>query len=342
MDLIAFGTVFLEIVFGQVQALPGPGEEIYADEFAISCGGGAVTVASAARGFGVRAGLSSVLGDDLGSRVVEEHCRRLGVDLSPSRYVAGRVAGITVVLNFEGDRAFVSYVPPRPAERPEAEQWLDVLRDYRPAWCYLHAGSGVSGLLREARSLGVKIALDLALNDIADHRDAVLECAPLADVFLPNTEELMRLTGAGTLAAAIGAAAELSPCVVVKRGPDGAVVADRTGRTYVTEGLRPVVVRDRTGAGDAFAGALIGALCTGASITEAAAKGNEAGSRTVSMLGAVGEVEVEGLSAAAPLLAASLLRTAAGDHMAGDRMAAGDRRVPRARDEPNGHGRGGR
>src|SRR5262249_61113079 len=73
VDLIAFGTVFLEIVFGQVPALPGPGEEIYADEFAISCGGGAVTVASAARRFDVRAGLSSLLGDDLGTRVVEEH-----------------------------------------------------------------------------------------------------------------------------------------------------------------------------------------------------------------------------------------------------------------------------
>src|SRR5262249_17351021 len=253
--------------------------------------------------------------------VVEEHCHRLGVDLSPSRYVAGRVAGITVVLNFDGDRAFVSYVPPRPAaEGPETKHWLETLREDRPAWCYLPAWGRVRRLPQEARSLGVKIALDLALNDIADDRDAVLACASLADVFLPNTEELMRLTRVETVAAAIDAAAELSPCVVVKRGADGAVVADRTGRRHVTEGLRPGVVRDGTGAGDAFAGALIGALCTGASITEAAAAGNEAGSRTVSMLGAVGEVEVEGLSPAAPLLAASLLRTAGGD-----RVAPGDR-----------------
>ena len=45
MDVIAFGTVFLEVVFGEVPALPGPGEEIYTDQFAFSCGGGAVTVA---------------------------------------------------------------------------------------------------------------------------------------------------------------------------------------------------------------------------------------------------------------------------------------------------------
>jgi sugar/nucleoside kinase (ribokinase family) len=328
MDLIAFGTVFLEIVFGQVPALPGPGEEIYADEFAVSCGGGAVTVASAASRYGVQASLSALLGDDLGSRIVEEHCRHRGVDLSPSRYVPGRVAGITVVLNFDADRAFVSYVPPRPAtERPERERWLDVLREYRPAWCYLHASTETCGLLREVRSLGVRIALDLALNDIADDRDAVLRCVRQADVFLPNTDELMRLTRAGTLEAAFDAASAWCPCVVVKRGPDGATVIDRAGRTDVTEGLRQVEVRDRTGAGDAFAGALIGALCKGASITEAAAAGNEAGSETVSILGAVGEVEVEGLSTAAPLLAATLMRA-----------TAGNPRTPPAPGAPDGRG----
>src|SRR5262249_20358459 len=45
MDLIVFGSVFLELVFSHVPALPGPGEEIYSDEFAMSCGG-AVIVAS--------------------------------------------------------------------------------------------------------------------------------------------------------------------------------------------------------------------------------------------------------------------------------------------------------
>ena len=32
MDVIAFGTMFLEIVFGDVPSLPAPGEEIFADE----------------------------------------------------------------------------------------------------------------------------------------------------------------------------------------------------------------------------------------------------------------------------------------------------------------------
>ena len=59
----------------------------------MSCGG-AVTSASAAAEAGAKAGLCTVLGDDLGSRVVLEHCARAGVDLSPSaRRAAGAAPG---------------------------------------------------------------------------------------------------------------------------------------------------------------------------------------------------------------------------------------------------------
>ena len=196
MDLIAFGTIFLEIVFGDVPSLPAPGEEVFADEFAISCGGGAVTAASAASRIGASAGMSTLLGEDLGSRVAEEYCHRAGVDLSACQRVTGPAAGITVVMNYAGDRAFLSYLPPRAqTESREHERWLEVLRRERPAWCYLHAHRGMAGLIQEARDLGIRVAVDVALNDIAADPAAVLACARLADVFLPNSEELLRLTG---------------------------------------------------------------------------------------------------------------------------------------------------
>src|SRR5262249_60058270 len=106
MDLIAFGTMFLEIVFGDVPALPAPGEEIFADEFAISCGG-AVTAASAASRMGAGAGLSTLLGEDLGSPVVEEFCHRARADLSASQRVPGPAAP----------------PPPAPAAPPLASLW---------------------------------------------------------------------------------------------------------------------------------------------------------------------------------------------------------------------------
>jgi sugar/nucleoside kinase (ribokinase family) len=310
LDMISFGSVFLELVFGHVPGLPKPGEEVFTEEFAVSCGG-AVSSASAAARAGALAGLCTTLGDDLGSRVVMEHCARVGVDLSPSLRVCHRCAGITVVLNFEGDRAFVSNVPAQARRGPaEIARWHAVLRRTRPRWCYLHAEPGVPGFLREARELGAKIALDVSLGD-ERHRDLVVDCIRLADVFIPNADELMRLTGADALGPALAAGLAWGTPLVVKRGAAGAVIAGPDGVTEIAEGVRPVTVRDLTGAGDAFAGAMIAALLRGAPLAEAVVAANAAGSEAVGRLGAVGEVEVPGISAAGQALGASFIDQAA-------------------------------
>jgi len=302
--MISFGSVFLELVFGHVPELPRPGEEIFTEEFAFSCGG-AVNSASAAATAGARAGLCTVLGEDLGSRVVIEHCARLGVDLSPSVRVRRRSAGVTVVLNFDGDRAFVSNIPARRSQ-PEIDRWRDVLRRTRPRWCYLHAGPGVPDFLRDARELGSKIALDVSLGDEREG-DVVVDCVRLADVFIPNEDELLRLTGADTLGPALSAATAWGTPLVVKRGPAGAVIASPDGMTEVAEGIRPVEVKDRTGAGDAFAGAMIAALVRGVPLTEAVVAANSAGSEAVARLGAVGEVDVSGIAAVGQTLGARFI-----------------------------------
>lgn len=306
MDMISFGSVFLELVFGQVTKLPRPGEEVFTEEFAVSCGG-AVSSASAAATAGARAGLCTVLGDDLGSRVVTEHCARRGVDVSPSLRVRHRSAGITVVLNFDGDRAFVTNVPAQARRGPaEVDRWRGVLRTIRPRWCYVHAGHGVPEFMREARELGSKIALDVSLGD-ERQGDVVIDCVRLADVFIPNEAELQRLTRTDDTGAAVAAAAAWGTPLVVKRGAAGALVVSPDGVTEVADGVRRVRVRDLTGAGDAFAGAMIAALVRGAPLTDAVVAANAAGSEAVARLGAVGEVEVAGISTAGQTLGAKFI-----------------------------------
>jgi sugar/nucleoside kinase (ribokinase family) len=296
MDMISFGSVFLELVFGHVPALPRPGHEIFAEEFAISCGG-SVTSATAAARAGALAGVCTQLGDDLGGRVVAEHCEREGIDLSSSVRLPRRATGITMVLNYDGDRSFVTHVPPLPqAEPPEHSRWLEVLRSRRPAWVYVHAGSGRTDFLTAAREQGTKVLLDVSLNAIGQARSAVLECIPLADVFTPNQSELLQLSGTSSLDSALATAAGWGTPVVVKMGADGALVIGPDGVAEIRDGVAKVEVADLTGAGDSFAGALIARLLRGAPLTEAVVAANRAGSAAAGRLGAVGPVQVEGLS----------------------------------------------
>jgi sugar/nucleoside kinase (ribokinase family) len=290
VDMISFGMVFLELVFGQLDRLPEPGEEVFTDEFSISCGG-AVTSATAAAAGGAKAGVCARLGEDFGSQVAIEHCASAGIDLSASLRIPGSAAGITAVLNFSGDRGFVTQLPAGGfGGQPERDRWLSVLREEPPAWCYLHGGIGVPPFLRAARELGCKIMLDISLGDEREG-EAIFECIRLADVFVPNSAELLRLTGAPTVEQAMTAARAWGTQLVVTRGAEGALVSRPDGSfTQVREGVRDVVVKDLTGAGDNFAGALIAALLGGASITEAVVAANEAGSKAVGQLGAIGPV----------------------------------------------------
>jgi sugar/nucleoside kinase (ribokinase family) len=290
VDMISFGMVFLELVFGQLDRLPEPGEEVFTDEFSISCGG-AVTSATAAAAGGARASVCARLGEDFGSQVTIEHCTAAGIDLSTSVRIPGSAAGITAVLNFSGDRGFVTQLPPGGfGGQSERDRWLSVLRADPPAWCYLHGGIGVPPFLRAARELGCKVMLDISLGDEREG-EAIFECIKLADVFVPNSAELLRLTGSPTIEQAIAAASEWGTQLVVTRGADGALVSHPDGSfTQVRDGVREVEVKDLTGAGDNFAGALIAALLTGAPITEAVVAANEAGSKAVAQLGAIGSV----------------------------------------------------
>jgi sugar/nucleoside kinase (ribokinase family) len=294
LEVVVFGGFFLELVFGHVPRWPGPGEEIFTDEFALSCGG-AITVADAAARGGARTGIAARFGPDLGSRVVQHHAASVGVDLSPSVWGPEPAAGITVVANFAAERSFLSHVPERGHRAAEIARWTEVLRRERPAWCCLHAGAGVAPFLREARRLGVAILLDASFEATDAQPAAVLECARLADVFVPNEAELQRLTGGLPTAESAALAARWCPQVVVKLGPAGALLLEGGTVEEIAEGLEDVVVRDRTGAGDAFAGAMLATLVRGGTLRQAVVAGNSAGSQAVARPGGVGEVHLGGL-----------------------------------------------
>jgi len=171
-----------------------------------------------------------------------------------------------------------------------------MLRSHRPAWCYLHAGPGKQDFLREARELGAKTLVDVNLETSERSPADVIECVQLADVFVPNEAELVLLTRTDGLESALEAAVLWGTPVVVKQGEGGALIVGPDGMLPVAEGVAPVEVADRTGAGDAFAGGMIAALARGLPLQHAVVAGNGAGSEAVGRLGAVGPVRVQGLS----------------------------------------------
>lgn len=144
----------------------------------------------------------------------------------------------------------------------------------------------VRAAVESANSRGVPVSVDPASAGFIGHlgADDFLAAAGGVDVLLPNADEARLLTG---LTDAEKAAAELSrrfPLVVVTLGADGALVAS-DGAVTARVPPEPARAVDSTGAGDAFNGAFLAALLTGADPATAAAAGCHAGALAVALPG---------------------------------------------------------
>ncbi|MGW3648606.1 carbohydrate kinase family protein [Streptomyces sp. NPDC000878] len=144
----------------------------------------------------------------------------------------------------------------------------------------------VAVALESARARGVPVSLDPASAGFLVELgvDRCLDLMSGVDILLPSRDEACLLTG---LPDPADAAAKLSrhvPLVVAKQGAEGAIVA-RAGTVCARVPAVPATPRDTTGAGDAFTGAFLAALLTGAGPEDAAAEGCRAGARAVERVG---------------------------------------------------------
>ncbi|MDQ0931765.1 carbohydrate kinase family protein [Streptomyces turgidiscabies] len=177
--------------------------------------------------------------------------------------------------------------------RLDADDWSDellngVARLHLSGYLLFSAPSRafVAVALESARARGVPVSLDPASAGFLVELgvDRFLDLASGVDVLLPSRDEACLLTG---LTEPADAAAKLSrhvPLVVAKQGAEGALVA-RSGTLCARVPAVPATPRDTTGAGDAFTGAFLAALLTGADPEEAATQGCRAGARAVERVG---------------------------------------------------------
>ncbi|MET8831560.1 PfkB family carbohydrate kinase [Streptomyces sp. NPDC004610] len=152
---------------------------------------------------------------------------------------------------------------------------------------FSESGRALAGVaLAAARGRGVPVSLDPAstgfLRELGVER--FLSLVAGLDVLLPSGAEASLLTGLSDVAQAAAALSRRVPLVVVKDGARGALVA-RAGAVPARVAAIPATPRDTTGAGDAFTGAFLATLLTGAGAGEAAAQGCRAGAAAVEGVG---------------------------------------------------------
>ncbi|WP_030106643.1 ribokinase [Actinoalloteichus caeruleus] len=281
-----------------VDRRPGPGETVLGSDTTVAPGGKGANLAVAAARLGGRVSLLAAVGTDQHGDLLRASLRDAGVgtDLVRDDERPTGVAYITVTADGEN-----SIVVAPGANSSVSEADVDAA-SHRIATATVLTCSlevplpAVRRAVRVATEAGVRVVVNLS--PVADLGGEVLGAL---DPLIVNEHEASHLLAAA-LPGPPGAEATGPPSVrarrtardllalgprsaVVTLGPAGAVVAERDAEPIMVP-APPVRAVDSTGAGDAFAGALVARLAGGASLIDAARTAVRAAALSVTRPGA--------------------------------------------------------
>ena len=297
-DVLVAGEYFCDLVCAGLDGAPRLGAEHMADDLVIMPGG-TYTMALALTRLGLDTRWANTFGNDLFSRYVRDMAAADGIDASAFTFRDQPVQRVSVAYSARGERGFISFSqpavtppPPSSVETIDAGYLLQTFR-FEPDWLSFVAAQ---------KARGAKILLDCRGGDFDLDTPGVSELVGLADIFSPNAEEALRLTGTETIDAAGTRLAGLAPLVVIKCGADGAQVHDKTGMFRVPSPRIEVV--DTVGAGDSFNAGLLAGLVRGSALEEAVTLGVLCGSLSTTATGGRACPTADALEAFAQTLAA--------------------------------------
>ncbi len=264
VDVFLNGTVFLDIIFTGLPAMPKSGTEVWAEGMG-SCPGGIANLATATARLGLRTALGAAFGDDdYGEFCWRTLERQEHIDLSRSRRYPEWHSPVTVSVSVEKDRRMITHghPPPEPAAEmigtpPSARAIIVDLTADRP----LCAGHPDRAWADVAVAGGSLVFADVGWDPSGAWDTAVLDQLDHCHAFLPNAVEAMRYTRTDSPQEAVYALADRVPLAIVTNGQAGAYAIDNTTGEEASAPALRVDAIDATGAGDVFGAAVtVGSL----------------------------------------------------------------------------------
>jgi sugar/nucleoside kinase (ribokinase family) len=273
-DFVIPGSYFCDLIFTGFPHFPELGTEIYTDAFTVTAGGVLNTVVALNR-LGMKTAWLGAVGNDFFSRYALETAEQSGVDTRLIQHLDAPLQRVTVAISYPNDRAFVTYVDNTPPDIDLLAGIVDTVDTRHLHFPGLVSDPRTPEVLQRARARGISISMD------CQHRPETLDTPPVRDVlahldiFMPNASEARRLTGEGSLDAAVARLREIVPFVVIKDGANGAY-AWRGNQTLHAPAL-DVTPLDTTGAGDVFNAGFLTAYLDGRELLDCLRWGNVCG-----------------------------------------------------------------
>ena len=108
-DIIALGELNVDLLLNRICGFPEVGKEIFAKEMTLTLGSSTAIFAANAASLGARVSFLGMVGNDDFGAFVKDSLNKRGVDTSNLVEVSTAATGLTAILNYDEDRANVTY-----------------------------------------------------------------------------------------------------------------------------------------------------------------------------------------------------------------------------------------
>lgn len=276
-DVLVIGELNVDLILNQIDSFPEIGKERLARDMQLVLGSSSAIFASNLSVLGPRVAFLGKIGnDDFGNLVINSlQSKQVYTDfiIQSSQYKTGA----TIVLNYGEDRAMITH--------PGAMEHLafdDINTDMLHHCRHIHISSvflqpgileNLVDILLLAKKMNITTSLDTQW-DPSERWDIDLEKAlPLVDVFLPNIQELLALTGMGNVQQAIESVTNFTNILAVKMGNQGSLGVLK-GKSHPCKPFLNRDVVDAIGAGDSFNAGFIARYLENAALNDCLRFGN--------------------------------------------------------------------
>ena len=278
-DIAIAGELNLDLILYGLPSVMPVERELLASAFRVTLGGSSAIVAHNAAILGARVSFTTMVGTDDFGRIAVDRLRAAGVDTSHTLRHSSLATGVTILLPHGDERHILTYLGTI-AELSVADLDFDFLtqaRHFHLSSLYLQRGlqPDLPDLLHRLKRAGLSISLDTNDDPENNWGAPLAEVLPYVDVFLPNEDEICRMTNRANLDDAVQTLAADIPAVVVKRGRHGARVYEQ-GRSIDVAPLHVMPV-DTIGAGDSFDAGFLRAYLLAKDTVTCARAGNISG-----------------------------------------------------------------
>lgn len=282
------GKTNTDILYSGLSRLPEMGEEIYSEGFSMLLGGGVPgTMVNLAR-LGIETHISTWLGTDNFSRFVSGEYEKYGVTVENLYMGSGKLPlNITSAMITPEDRTFVTYGPDPDYSDYELERIYKASTGAK----IVEIQDGCLEVYKKLKKEGTILVLDTGYSEDMS-LDMYKDYIELADYYVPNQKEAIKVTGKESPEEAIKFLSQYFEKPIVKLDKDGCMGMEN-GEIFVVKSIDEFHRVDSTGAGDAFLAGFMYGLFYGYKFKDCILFGNLTGGKCVTGVGCLTEYFTE-------------------------------------------------